>query len=189
MKLNLGCGFSIKEGWVNIDAVPLDGVDIVCDLETVKEKPIDLPDESVDMFLLSHILEHIRKPLDLMQELWRLAKPKATAVIRVPYGSSDDAWEDQTHVRPYFIRSFGYFSQSYYHFADYGYRGDWLVNNIILFIDKAECEKYTPAQMYEKIDRQRNIVKEMHVELTAVKPAGERKKELQADIAVNIQGV
>ena len=61
-----------------------------------------------------------------MQELWRIAKPNAKMVIRVPHGASDDAWEDPTHVRAYFSNSFGYYSQPYYWRADYGYRGDWL---------------------------------------------------------------
>ena len=32
MKLHLGCGHIIKEGWVNHDIVPLAGVDVVHDL-------------------------------------------------------------------------------------------------------------------------------------------------------------
>ena len=78
-RLNIGCGRQAIEGWINVDAVALPGVDIVCDLETVRETPIPFPDGSVDEFLLSHVIEHVRDSLGLMQELWRLARPRPTA--------------------------------------------------------------------------------------------------------------
>jgi len=52
---------------------------------------------------------NISNTLRLMQELWRIAKPDAHMTIRIPHGSSDDAWEDPTHERAYFANSFGYF--------------------------------------------------------------------------------
>ena len=113
------------EGWVNLDRVELPGVNIVADIDRCAEEPLPLEDDYVDEFLLSHVIEHIRNPMPLMQELHRIAKPNALAAIRVPYGSSDDAFEDPTHVQRYFLNSFGYFSQPSYWRADYGYRGDW----------------------------------------------------------------
>ena len=32
-RLNVGCGRSALEGWINLDFMPLPGVDIVADLE------------------------------------------------------------------------------------------------------------------------------------------------------------
>jgi SAM-dependent methyltransferase len=125
------------------------------------------------------VLEHINKPLPLLQELHRIAKPGAAAVIATPYGSSDDAWEDPTHVRPYFINSFGYFSQPYYWRADYGYRGDWRVKNIKLFVASAEITMAT-------VHIARNVVKEMVVELEAVKPIRKPEKELQEAFPVEL---
>lgn len=37
-----------------------------------------------------------------MEELHRIAKQDAIFTCRVPYGSSDDAYEDPTHVRQFF---------------------------------------------------------------------------------------
>ena len=45
--LNVGCGRNIQEGWINLDSAALPGVDLVCDLEGVREMPIALPDASV----------------------------------------------------------------------------------------------------------------------------------------------
>src|SRR5215831_340537 len=133
-RLNVGCGRHIIPGWINLDSQPFPGIDVIVDLERCAEVPLPIDDNSIDEFLLSHLIEHIRAPLPLMQELHRVARPEAKAIIRVPYGSSDDAWEDQTHVRAYFLQSFGYFSQPYYWRADYGYRGDWQPLETILFV-------------------------------------------------------
>ena len=178
-KLNVGCGRNIQEGWLNLDSAPLPGVDIVCDLETVRQTRIDLPDDSVDQFLVSHVIEHIRDSLGLMQELWRLAAPGAVAVVRVPHGGSDDAWEDPTHVRAYFPGSFGYFAQPFYWRADYGYRADWKPDKLTLMVDKARCAGLSPQQAIAMAQYERNVVKEMICEMTAVKPMREARRELQ----------
>lgn len=180
VKLNLGCGRNILEGWVNIDRVELPGVDVVAELDQrivlggiapIRWLPFD--DNSVDEFLLSHVLEHITHTLPLMQELHRIAKPGAKMVIRVPHGASDDAWEDPTHVRPYFPGSFGYFSQPYYWRADYNFRGDWKTEVIELHKTNMTRKDWWVENEY------RNQITEMVATLTAVKPIREPLKELQ----------
>jgi SAM-dependent methyltransferase len=178
-RLNVGCGRNIREGWVNLDSVALPGVDIVCDLEKLRDMPIDLPDETVDHFLLSHVIEHIRDSLGLMQELWRLATPEATLIIRVPHGGSDDAWEDPTHVRAYFLGSFGYFSQPYYWRADYGYRADWKPEKIQLLVDKTRGAGLSAQEILSRAQNERNWVREMVCEMRAIKPIRDPKRELQ----------
>jgi SAM-dependent methyltransferase len=178
-RMNVGCGRNSIAGWINVDAAKLPGVNIVADLENVRTQPIALPDESIEHFLLSHVIEHIHNSLDLMQELWRLAVPDATAVIRVPHGGSDDAWEDPTHVRPYFLESFGYFSQPFYSRADYGYRGDWKPEKILLMVDRRRCEGLSMQEVFQKTQYERNLVREMVCELRAIKPLREPRRELQ----------
>jgi SAM-dependent methyltransferase len=185
-QLNVGCGRNVQEGWLNLDSVALPGVDLVCDLENLRTTPIDLPDESVERFLLSHVIEHIRDSLGLMEELWRLATPEAIAVIRVPHGGSDDAWEDPTHVRAYFPGSFGYFSQPCYWRADYGYRGDWRLDKVQLMVDGARCAGLEMQEVFAKTQCERNLVREMVCELRAVKPRREPRRELQTPLKVEI---
>lgn len=169
-RLNVGCGRHPIAGWTNLDAVALPGVDIVCDLEAVRTHPIPLPDDSVDEILLSHVIEHVRDSLGLMQELWRVAKPGALAAIRCPHGATDRAWEDPTHLRAYYPGSFGFFSQPHYVRADYGYRGDWQPEVVRLLVDRSRCEGLAAAAAYEKTRTERNVVREMICELRAVKP-------------------
>src|ERR1035437_8086592 len=131
-RLHLGCGRDIKEGWVNVDNVSAAGVNIVCDLD---KQPLPVGDNTYDELLASHLLEHLHNPLFFMQEMHRVAKAGALLTIKVPYGSSDNAFEDPTHVRNYFVGSFNYFAQQTYKRADYGYRGDWDTRLIRLFVD------------------------------------------------------
>jgi hypothetical protein len=175
-KLNVGCGRNIKEGWINLDSAPLPGVDLVCDLEDLRARPIALPDESVSQFLVSHAIERIRDSLDLMQELSRLATPGAIAMIRVPHGGCDDAWEDPTHLRAYYPGSFGYFSQPMYANADYGYRADWSPDRLTLLVHRSLCAGLSPQEIISKSQVERNVVKEMICGLRAVKPAQARAR-------------
>lgn len=186
LRLHLGCGRTILQGWVNVDQVNLPGVDVVADLGACRSTPLPFPDDSVGEFLLSHVLEHIQDTLPLMQELHRIAKHDAFCTIRVPYGSSDDAWEDPTHVRPYFLQSFGYFSQPFYWRADYGYRGDWQPKELALIVDAKDADGRTADEVIDLVFHRRNIVREMVATLVAIKPIRECRKELQVMPAIAI---
>jgi len=179
LRLNLGCGRTILPGWMNIDSMALPGVDLIVDLDHLPATGLPLETDSATEFLLSHVIEHLRHPLPLMQELHRIAKPGAIATIRVPHGASDDAWEDPTHVRAYFTGSFGYFSQPYYWRADYGYRGDWQPRRIEFVVDAADLARDGVAGLQGRIQRERNLVREMIVELEAIKPIREPRREQQ----------
>ena len=170
-RLHLGCGRDIREGWINLDSRPLPGVNVVADLDDCRKTPLSFPDNSIDEFLGSHVLEHLRDPLAFMQELHRVASDGAKLIFRVPYGSSDDADADPTHVRSYFQSSFQFFAQLAYTRADYGYRGDWKTESIELTIAAARYKGKSDEQLFEEIRSQRNVVLEMIAILRAVKPA------------------
>lgn len=177
MKANLGCGRRIMPGWVNVDCVPLPGVDLVAQLDDPEKVSLPWADDSVDEFTLIHCLEHIHHPLPLMEELWRTAKPDATITIACPYGSSDDADEDPTHVRRIFLNSFSYFGQPFYYRADYGYRGDWALDHLTL--DLPAMYKGVPNEdVMRDLMVLRNVVTQITAVLRAVKPIREPRQEL-----------
>jgi len=83
MKLNIGCGEDIKQGYINIDIRKLYGVDLVIDLE--KEK-LPYEDNSVDEILAKDIIEHFSfiKVEEILKEWHRVLKPKGLLVIHTP---------------------------------------------------------------------------------------------------------
>mgnify|MGYP001206309351 CR=1 FL=1 len=101
MNLNLGCGNKILPGFVNVDKFNVYEVDIVHDLEVF---PYPFEDNSVDIILLSHVLEHIGQTPDIfnniIRELYRICKNDAKIEINVPHPRHDDFLADPTHVRP-----------------------------------------------------------------------------------------
>lgn len=192
IRLNLGCGhnhMAVAEGWLNLDSSPLVGAQVVQDLSTF---PYPFADSTISEFHMSHVLEHLPFPLPIMQELHRIAKPGAKFTLRVPYGSSDIAFEDPTHVRQYFLNSFMYFSQPAYARADYGYRGDWQVTRRVLVISpkvKKEDLPGTPEDFMEMVNTYRNLIEEFIVELTCIKPIrGTTEPLTQAPVEFTFSG-
>ena len=170
-RLHLGCGTDIRAGWINLDRRKLPGVDIVADLDACARARLPFSDDSIEEFYASHVLEHVHDTLSLMQELHRIAKPGAKAVFRVPYGSSDDADEDPTHVRRFFLKSFYYYCQLGYTHADYAYTGDWDTESIVLSVDQKRHAGKSFEELMEDVRERRNMVREMTATLRAVKPA------------------
>lgn len=149
-------------------------------------KPV-LPfdDGSVEYSEGSHVIEHLRDPLPFMEELWRVTEPGGMAKFFCPYGSTDDADEDPTHVRRMFHGSWGYFGQPHYWRADYGYGGDWQPVSVTLafFPEFAGC---TDAELGSMLRFQRNIVQEMAATLRCVKPRRAPERELQERYEVKL---
>ncbi len=134
--------------------------------------------DSVDEFLLKHVIEHIQDSLSLMEELYRVAKHDATLKIIVPHGATDDAFEDPTHRRVYFPWSFFYFQQPAYWRADYGYRGDWHPEKVELVVFRDRFRDWPEDKIFEEINTKRNQVHEIRATMKAVKPARAQVREL-----------
>lgn len=175
MKLHLGCGRDPKDGWTNLDLVAGEGVDVVANLDT-DTLPFD--DNTFDEMLGLHVIEHLRNPLHAMAELWRVAKDGCEFMVATPYGSSDDAWEDATHVRPYFHGSWSAFAQPYFWRADVGYRGDWQPVDVNVQLPRAVYADIDPREAYDDLIHKRNVAVQMTATLKAIKPAREPKREL-----------
>lgn len=105
MCLNLGCGFDIKKGFVNLDKYNLEGVDVVHDL---KMFPYPFEDDTFDYILCNDIIEHLDL-IDTMRELHRILKKEGTISIRVPHFSSTHNFEDPTHINLFASRRFKFF--------------------------------------------------------------------------------
>lgn len=114
MKLHLGCGTKHIDGWINVDARPLEGVDCVDDIQTLSA----FESGSVEVIYASHVLEHVGR-LDYMKvlERWfellqdggvlRIAVPDIEQVVR-HYNENQDLlvlrgflWGGQTYPQNY----------------------------------------------------------------------------------------
>ena len=62
MKLNLGCGSKILNGYTNVDKFDYYKPNIVHDLEKF---PYPFDENSVEEIILSHVLEHIGQDPDI----------------------------------------------------------------------------------------------------------------------------
>ena len=111
--LDIGCGKNkSRPEFVGLDKRPLEGVDIVHDLEVF---PYPLDDESCLTIVGSHIIEHIKPWLmiDFMNELWRLLVPNGQLALSHPYGVNAFFVQDPTHCNPMSERTYQYFDPDY----------------------------------------------------------------------------
>lgn len=185
MKLNLGCGRTRMDGWVNVDCTKVEGVtDMVVDLDG-PDLASHFAADSVTESVGSHVIEHLSRPLEFMAALWWVTEPGGTVTFETPYGSSDDAWEDPTHVRPYFLNSWGYFSQPFYFRADYSFSADWRLTDLTLAVDRGRWENRPPADVLAAVQAERNVVRLMRATLEAVKPARPADESLREHLPLS----
>jgi hypothetical protein len=82
IKMNLGCGFDLRPGWMNIDLHGQHNPDLVCDATYLQ--PIE--DNVASYVLAQDILEHIHRDrcISTLQEWNRVLKTGGLIEIRVP---------------------------------------------------------------------------------------------------------
>lgn len=94
-KLDLGCGPVKKmEGSIGLDMRAAPHVDVVHNLN---ETPFPFEDNSFDFVEMSHIIEHVDRPLKLMAEVHRITAPGGTVRIITPHYSSQLSYGDMEH--------------------------------------------------------------------------------------------
>jgi hypothetical protein len=106
LRVDLGCGQNKQSGFVGVDIVAMEGVDVVHDL---LKFPWPFESSSVDEVFCSHVIEHLPHrafgdvgpdPFFLFfDEVWRVMKVGAQAKFIAPYYASMRAWQDPTHQR------------------------------------------------------------------------------------------
>ena len=120
MKINMGCGRTIMRGWVNVDKFeyPLPADIRSYTTQYVKHDlntfPYPFEDNSADYIILSHVLEHLDDVVAVMEECYRILKPRGKLEIVVPYYKSKNAFSDPTHKHFFTEKSMDYFTGSRY---------------------------------------------------------------------------
>ena len=186
MKLNLGCGFDKREGWLNVDNFPECAPDRLLDIE---KTPWDFPNDSFDEILMKHVLEHVGAEFGVfaavMQELYRVLAPGGVLEIHVPHVRHDTFWSDPTHVRAFTGLSFQMMSKrqnrlwmaarANYTMLAFLMDVDFEVESIVQTYDpfwwaKVERGELTREGIRQKADESWNVARELRVRLRAVKP-------------------
>lgn len=83
MKLNLGCGYKKLNGYINIDVSTEVNPDYVMDLDNPKWKKEWKG--KIEYVLLDNVLEHLEKPIKLLESIKEIRKKGCIIDIRVPY--------------------------------------------------------------------------------------------------------
>jgi SAM-dependent methyltransferase len=104
--LHIGPGKKVLKGATSIDILELPGVQVVHDLDCV---PWPFADNSFDLIYAHNVFEHLSDQVAIMEEMWRLLKPKGRIVIAVPHFRCVDAFTDSTHKHFFTAKSLDYF--------------------------------------------------------------------------------
>ena len=82
LSIHLGCGSRIFAGWVNVDACPGKGVDLVWDLRV----RLPIQDNAAKVIYSEHVLEHLYKhdAIKLLNECIRILEPGGMLRMGVP---------------------------------------------------------------------------------------------------------
>lgn len=109
--LELGSGkrpYKPREGEkvIHLDKVNLPDVEVVHDLNIF---PYPFEDNTFDVVIATHVLEHLDDLVKVMKEIWRILKPGGVLKVTVPYFASHNAFTDPTHKRFFTYFTFDYF--------------------------------------------------------------------------------
>ena len=110
MKLNLGCGNFKKEGYINVDSNPIVEPDVMLNLNEV-ESYKKWNDNEVDEIFMSHVLEHLSDPFEIMKQLHRILKPGGILHIEVPHFSR--GFTHAQHARGFDITFYYYYDKRF----------------------------------------------------------------------------
>jgi SAM-dependent methyltransferase len=129
--IDLGCGTHKAEGFIGVDVVAADGVDVIANLNGY----FPFPDNSVDFIKAHDIIEHLPDRIHTMNEIWRILKPDGIVDISVPSTDGRGAFQDPTHVSFWNINSFMYYCQEFPPYlagcqSHYGFKGEFSIVSI-----------------------------------------------------------
>lgn len=165
--LDLGCGLAKVKAATGVDRVPLPGVDLVADLESI---PYPLADNSFDAIYLNDIIEHLPNTIKAMEEIYRIARPDAHVYIRVIPWSSELNATDPTHLRTFTEHTFDFFGtlkdRTYYSTARFA------VLSVRKEYNPLAVQHFKSQRLLKFLSRYlNNITDSLFFDLQALKPA------------------
>jgi SAM-dependent methyltransferase len=99
VKVDIGCGKNKREGFVGVDIINFEGVDVVLD---AGKDTWPWAEGEVEEVWCNHVVEHLtaQQRVHFVNELYRVLKPGGKATIITPHWASTRAFGDLTHQWP-----------------------------------------------------------------------------------------
>jgi len=88
LKIDLGCGESKRKGYLGVDRLSIQGVDVHADLN----EKLPFKNDIVDMLYSAHAIEYVNELDNIFSEIYRICKNGAIVEIILPHFSSYTAY-------------------------------------------------------------------------------------------------
>jgi len=104
LTIDLGGAFNPKPGYMTVDKKN-------AQIETDLNERWPFADNSVGIIRAMHVVEHLKDPVHVMNEMYRVLAPGGWAFIEVPSTDGRGAFQDPTHVSYWNENSFWYYTR------------------------------------------------------------------------------
>lgn len=102
--LHIAPEYSLRKVFLSMPQLNYLSIDLKSRLAMISMDATDIhmPDNTIDVVLCSHVLEHVPEDRKAMRELYRVLKPGGWAIIQVPINTSlEETFEDSMAVSPH----------------------------------------------------------------------------------------
>jgi predicted SAM-dependent methyltransferase len=134
--LDLGCGKKKRLGAIGVDYSDRHNADVIHDLNMF---PYPFESDSIDQIYLDNVLEHLDKPMRVMEEVYRITKFGGCVKVIVPYFRSNWAFIDPTHQTFYTVDSFAYYDPRHIICQRYDYTPARFFVEKVVFNETLQC--------------------------------------------------
>lgn len=175
IRLNLGCGRDLRNGWVNVDVYG--EADIRHDLNV---RPWPWADDSACEVIMHNVMEHLPDTCAVMRELYRVCAKDAVVRIAVPHPLHDDFVSDPTHVSRITGRTMQAFSKKFCDMV----KDD--ANNPLAYLNDVDFEVTNHTYVMEPVWMRRKETGELNEEqlLDAIRTFNNVVKQIEITLRV-----
>jgi len=151
LKVDLGAAHGKPNGYIGVDQYAGVGVDIIHDVSN----GLPFEDDSVGVIRAFDFLEHIDRPVQLMNEIYRVLADSGWLISMTPSTDGRGAFQDPTHISFWNENSFWYYTDRKY---------TAYVPQIACRFQAARLKTHFPSEFHRQHD-----IPYVYADLTAVK--------------------
>ncbi|HAV42862.1 TPA: hypothetical protein DCX15_02460 [bacterium] len=164
-RVDIGCGYNPKDGYIGVDKSSNVGADVVCDLE---HEELPFKDSTIEEVYSYQCLEHIGNLTHALREIHRICKPGAKVHISTPYATDILHISNPHHVTNFTEHTFDFYTGKYGQESDYGIDFRFKVLDMGFYYHK-EFENKPPEEQKWAREHLLNVVWKIDYNLEVVK--------------------